>query len=88
MWIVELAFELPAPPERMALRPQHRERLKAHKAAGELVMAGPLTDGTGAFMVWTGPDEESVRALMAQDPYYTAPSVSVASLREWDPLPL
>jgi uncharacterized protein YciI len=88
MWIVELAFELPEAPERIALRPQHRERLKAHRAAGELVMAGPLTDGTGAFMVWTGPDEASVRALMAHDPYYEAPSVTVASLREWEPLPL
>jgi uncharacterized protein YciI len=88
MWIVELAFDLPEAPERIALRPQHRERLKAHHAAGEIVMAGPLTDGTGAVMVWTAPDETTLRALMAQDPYYETTSVSVASVREWDPLPL
>jgi uncharacterized protein YciI len=88
MWIVELAFDPPETPERLALRPQHRERLAVHHAAGEVVMAGPLASGAGAVMVWEGRDEEAVRELMVQDPYYTTPSVTVVSVREWGPLPL
>ena len=88
MWIVELVFDPPEAEERLALRPAHRERLKVHHAAGELVMAGPLVSGEGGVMVWDLPDEPSLRAVLAQDPYYDTPSIVEVRLHEWDPIPL
>lgn len=88
MWILELAFDPPAHEERLARRPAHRDLLQAFHADGAVLHAGPLADGSGAVIVWDLPDEASVREHMAQDPYYDAPSVTVASLREWDNLPL
>jgi uncharacterized protein len=88
MWILELAFDPPDHEGRLARRPAHRAMLAELHAEGAVVQAGPLTDGSGAVVVWDLPDEASVRDRMARDPYYGAPSVGVLSLREWDTLPL
>jgi uncharacterized protein len=88
MWIYELSFDLSNDEERLALRPQHRERLKAHHAAGVIPYAGPLASGDGAVVLWDVPDEATVRAHIADDPYYAAPNITEVSLREWDTLPL
>jgi uncharacterized protein YciI len=88
MWILELAFDLTNDDERLARRPQHRERLKAHHAAGVVPYAGPLAGGAGAVVLWDVPDEGTVRELMAQDPYYSSPNMTEVSLRGWETLPL
>ena len=88
MWILELAFDPPEHPERLARRPAHRELLSRLHAEGAVPYGGPLADGSGAVILWDLPDEASVRERMATDPYYGAPSVTEVSLRAWDPLPL
>lgn len=81
--VLELSFVDDA--RRLAARPAHRARLTAMHAAGRLVMAGPLADDSGALLVFTG-DRAEVAELMAADPYYTTPGVTVVALREWTPL--
>lgn len=85
MIVLELSFS--DNPQRLAARPAHRDRLVALHAAGQLVLAGPLADDSGALLVFRG-DRADVEELMAADPYYTTPGVTVVALREWRPLAL
>lgn len=88
MWILELAFDPPGHPDRMAARPAHREVLKQLHAQGVVPYAGPMADERTGLVLWDLPDEASVREQMARDPYYEVPGVAVVSLRKWDTLPL
>lgn len=83
MICVELAFT--DDPVRLELRPQHRDRLCALHDAGDLVLAGPWEDESGALLVFDCTRAELDRAL-EEDPYYSAPGVTVASVRVWDPV--
>ena len=82
MYAVQLAFT--DDPTRLELRPSHRERLAAHAAAGRLMAAGPWSDETGALLVFLVDDRAAVDEILADDPYYAAPGVTVASIQEWD----
>lgn len=83
MIVLELAFD--DAPERLAARPAHRDRLLALHASGQLVMAGPLADDSGALLIFRG-DRVEVEELMAADPYFATPGVRLVALREWLPL--
>ena len=83
MYAVELAFS--DDPRRLDLRPAHRERLAALAAEGRLLAAGPWSDDSGALLVFVLGSRDELDALMAEDPYYTAPGVTT-SVREWDPV--
>ncbi|HKN99072.1 MAG TPA: YciI family protein [Pseudonocardiaceae bacterium] len=83
MIVVELAFG--DDPRRLAERPAHREKLAALHAQGRLVMAGPWDDDTGALLVFRA-DQAQLDTIMAADPYYTTPGVTVASVRHWRPV--
>jgi uncharacterized protein YciI len=72
-------------PVRLELRPQHRERLAAHAAGGRLLAAGPWADDSGALLVFIVDGPEALDALMAEDPYYTAPGVTV-TVHDWNPV--
>jgi uncharacterized protein YciI len=85
MFVLELAFD--DDPRRLAARPAHRARLARLHAEGKLVMAGPWQDESGALLVFRA-DEAEVRDIMADDPYYTTPGVTVTALRRWQPLAL
>jgi uncharacterized protein len=84
MYAVLLAFS--DDDSRLALRPQHRERLAELAADGDLLAAGPWPDDSGALLVFAVPDREQLDAIMAVDPYYTAPGVTVTALHEWNPV--
>jgi uncharacterized protein YciI len=81
MICVELTFS--DDPARLELRAQHRERLAALHAAGDLVLAGPWADETGALLVFCC-DRAGVDTALADDLYYTAPGVGVAAIRDWN----
>ncbi|MEV4510016.1 YciI family protein [Dactylosporangium sp. NPDC049525] len=83
MFLLELAFD--GSPDRLAVRPAHRERLQAHHAAGRLILAGPYPDETGALLVFDVTAEE-FEAIIDDDPYYRAPGVTVVRRQEWNPL--
>ena len=84
MYLLELAFQ--DTPDRLAARPAHRERLKVLHAAGQLVMAGPFADDSGALLVFDVADAAELGALIDADPYYTTAGVTIARQREWAPI--
>jgi uncharacterized protein len=83
MWIVELTFT--SEPERLAERAAHRSRLGVLHSEGTVRMAGPLADDSGAIIIIDAPDRSAVNALIAADPYFAAPGVRVAKIRNWQP---
>jgi uncharacterized protein len=83
VFVVQLSFD--DDPRRLEARPRHREMLTRLHESGVLVMAGPWADDSGALLVFRT-DEAGVRKIMDEDPYYRAPGVTVASLREWRPI--
>ncbi|MBL7259034.1 YciI family protein [Paractinoplanes lichenicola] len=83
MWTVELSFS--DAPERLAARPAHRQSLTALHGAGKVRQAGPYADDSGALIVLDLPSREEVDAVLAADPYFTTPGVTVVRVREWVP---
>jgi uncharacterized protein YciI len=80
MFALELSFD--DDPRRLAARPAHRERLNTLHGDGLLVLAGPWHDDSGALLVFDT-DQAGMDEIMASDPYYTTPGVTVRSVREW-----
>ena len=83
MIVVELTFD--GNPQRLELRPAHRERVTALLAEGVMVMAGPWADESGALLVFRA-ERRRVEEILAEDPYYHAPGVTIASIRDWQPI--
>ncbi|SEM56634.1 YciI family protein [Streptacidiphilus jiangxiensis] len=83
MWIIELAFGESA--ERLAARPAHRDKLTALHAQGQVLLAGPLADDSGAVIVLDVPDREAVDRILTADPYFATTGVTVVAVREWKP---
>ena len=73
-------------PETLAKAPPlfaaHRARLDEFKAAGTLLMAGPLRDGSGrALGVFT--TKEAADEFIAGDPFVAGGAVAKHSVVEW-----
>ncbi len=83
MYVVELSFD--GDPRRLAARPAHRQVLARLHAEGHVIMAGPWADDSGALLVLRVDSEAAVHELLAEDPYYSTPGVTVASVRAWTP---
>ena len=83
MIAVELSFE--STNERMAARPAHRQKLEQWHSLGTLVAAGPWSDDSGALLIFRS-DRSGVESLMAEDPYFSTPGVSITSVRSWNPV--
>ena len=85
MYAVVLTFD-PADDSRLELRSAHRERLAALAADGRLLAAGPWADDSGALLVYRVDRREDLDVILAADPYYSAPGVTVTVLGEWNPV--
>jgi uncharacterized protein YciI len=83
MFVLELVFD--DDEGRLTARPAHRQRLAQLYADGRLLMAGPWHDDSGALLVFRT-DRDGMDEIMAADPYYTAPGVTVTALRQWQPI--
>jgi uncharacterized protein YciI len=83
MYAVTLSFS--DDPARLELRPAHRERLAALAADGKILASGPWADESGALLVFLVDSRDEVDAIIAADPYYAAPGVTVTDVREWNP---
>ena len=82
MYLLELAFD--GNPERLEHRPAHRELVADLKKRGLIRMAGPYADESGALLVFDVGSEAEFEELVAADPYYRAPGVTIAAKREWN----
>jgi uncharacterized protein len=83
MICIELRFD--DNPARLAARPQHRRRLDELHAQGDLLLAGPWADDSGALLIFNA-DIARVRDVIQDDPYYTTPGVTVLGIRDWTPI--
>lgn len=83
MICIELEFT--DDPARLAARPAHRVRLQQLHDDGLLLAAGPWGDDSGALIVLLA-DLAKANAVIAEDPYFSAPGVTVASVRLWEPV--
>jgi len=70
-------------PARLELRPQHREQAAALHERGLLMAGGPFADQSGALLLFSTDDVAAVQALIAADPYYSAPGVQVTTVQPW-----
>jgi uncharacterized protein YciI len=84
MYAVQLAYDDSAGDARLQLRPAHRERLRTLAEEGRLLAGGPWADDSGALLVFLVDDREEVDAILADDPYCSAPGVTVTSVTEWN----
>jgi hypothetical protein len=81
---VLLRFDNTDNAERLDERPRHRDRLTRLHADGELVMAGPWADDSGALLIFSTTPQR-VAEILAEDPYYSANGVDVVARHEWNP---
>ena len=83
MWIVRLGLENTQ--ERLDARPAHRQRLTALHERGTVRMAGPMSDDTGAIIVFDVSEREALERLLNADAYFTTPGVRILSIDSWEP---
>lgn len=84
MFVVELTFT--DDPARLAARPAHRERLRQLHADGVLAMSGPFSDDSGALLIFDVDDPAAMDRILADDPYYSTPGVTVSRRQPWSPI--
>jgi uncharacterized protein len=85
MFVVELTFDKDEE-RRLALRPAHREMLRALHEKGALVMAGPFADDTGALLIFRTESRDELMRLLDADPYTHEDVLTRTSIREWAPI--
>lgn len=83
MICVELRFD--GNPDRLQARAWHRQRLDVLHKQGDLLLAGPWSDDSGALLIFSA-DGNRVRQIIQDDPYYSTPGVTVLAVREWTPI--
>lgn len=80
----------PNNPQIAKTRPAHREFIASLHAEGKILGSGPHPDSLGgALIILQLADATSTKdviALMDQDPYYIAGTITKRSFREWNPV--
>ena len=64
-------------------RPAHRAYLTKLIEAGQLAIAGPFTDDSGAFIVYEADSADTAEALLKADPFHTAGIFVKWTIRPW-----
>lgn len=68
------------------IRPVHRQYLTALKENGQLVCAGPFTDGSGALIVYEAATAADAEGLLKGDPFHANGVFLKWQLRPWSPV--
>jgi uncharacterized protein YciI len=69
-----------------AVRPVHRQYLTALHQRGQLAVAGPFTDGSGALIVYEAASAEEAEKLLRGDPFHENGIFLSYILRPWNPV--
>jgi uncharacterized protein YciI len=69
-----------------SIRPVHRQYLTLLRERGQLVAAGPFTDGTGALIVYEAASAEEAEKLLRDDPFHANGIFLEYVLRPWNPV--
>ena len=67
-----------------AIRPTHRQYLTTLKERGQLAIAGPFTDGSGALIVYEAASAEEAEKLLKGDPFHQNGIFLKWALRPWN----
>ena len=74
-------------PEKAELRDQHRrlhrEWLGEEHSAGNVLLAGPYPDGSGALILVRADDLDGAEAFLANDPFNAHRAVDAVEVKEW-----
>lgn len=65
-------------------RPLHREWLGEEIKAGNVLLAGPYPDGSGALIIISAADLEAAEAFLANDPFQAHEAVDAVRIDEWN----
>lgn len=65
------------------IRPAHRGYLTKLLDAGQLAIAGPLMDDSGAIIVYEAENAEAAEALLRADPFHEAGVFIRWTLKPW-----
>ena len=65
------------------VRPAHRVYLTKLLDAGQLAVAGPLTDDSGAIIVYEAESQDAAEALLKADPFHAEGVFVSWTLRPW-----
>jgi len=69
--------------KRTPYRELHLAGLAKQKEEGILITIGPTKDITKVFGIYEAPDEETVRNLIENDPYWTGGIWTEYEVKEW-----
>jgi uncharacterized protein YciI len=74
-------------PEKVqSIRPAHRQYLTQLRERGQLAVAGPFTDGTGALIVYEAASADEAEKLIHGDPFHKNGIFLKYVLRPWNPV--
>lgn len=65
------------------LGPAHQSYARTITANGELIMAGPFADDSGALFIYRAQSKDEALALVRKDPYHTEGVFETCALSEW-----
>jgi uncharacterized protein YciI len=68
------------------IRPVHRQYLATLRQNGQLVVAGPFTDDSGALIVYEAGSAEEAEAFLKGDPFHQNGIFLTWDLRPWNPV--
>jgi uncharacterized protein len=71
-------------PSIAAIRPIHRAYLAGLLERGQLAVAGPFDDGTGALLVYETESIETAKKFAAEDPYTLAGLIRIQTIHPWN----
>ena len=69
-----------------ALRPTHRQYLSQLRERGQLAIAGPITDDSGALIVYEAASADEAEKLLQGDPFHQNGIFLTYMLRPWNPV--
>lgn len=69
---------------RSEVRPAHREYLATLLKKGKLQQSGPVTDDSGALLIYDSADIAEVQEILSSDPYTPAGIIVGATIKEWN----
>jgi len=72
--------------ELSAIRPTHREWLKAQFDSGALLASGPIIDRPSALLIFKSNSIEELSSLLDQDPFDIAVLIGERVIEEWNPI--
>ncbi|MFL5243342.1 MAG: YciI family protein [Gemmataceae bacterium] len=68
------------------LRPLHRQYLTALRERGQLAVAGPFTDDSGALIVYEAATKDEAKKLLEGDPFNQNGIFVKYLIRPWNPV--